>query len=71
MVLVYDPTNTFAGADTLAITTTDQGGFSDTDTVAINVESPNPFTLTVAADTVFYATGLQYCQWNYGHIQRN
>ncbi|WP_249140371.1 beta strand repeat-containing protein [Bradyrhizobium manausense] len=55
--LVYNPVNTFAGVDTLSITTTDQGALSDTDTVTINLTSPTPFTLTTGTDTVFYVSG--------------
>jgi Ca2+-binding RTX toxin-like protein len=55
--LLYNPTDTFVGADTLTITTTDQGGLVDTDTVTINEDSANPFTLTTGTDTVFYGSG--------------
>ncbi|WP_461325482.1 VCBS domain-containing protein [Bradyrhizobium diazoefficiens] len=56
--LLYNPTDTFVGADTLTITTTDQGGLSDSDTVTINQDSPNPGTLTTSStDVIFYASG--------------
>ncbi|MFD1981493.1 VCBS domain-containing protein [Mesorhizobium newzealandense] len=56
--LLYNPTDTFVGADTLTITTTDLGGLSDSDTVTINEESPNPGTLTTSpTDVIFYASG--------------
>ncbi|MCK1372850.1 MULTISPECIES: VCBS domain-containing protein [unclassified Bradyrhizobium] len=56
--LLYNPTDTFVGADTLTITTTDQGGLSDSDIVTINEESPNPGTLTTSStDVIFYASG--------------
>ena len=56
--LLYNPADTFVGADTLTITTTDQGGLSDIDTVTINEESPNPGTLTASpTDVIFYASG--------------
>ncbi|WP_049823950.1 VCBS domain-containing protein, partial [Bradyrhizobium sp. WSM2254] len=56
--LLYNPTDTFVGADTLTITTTDQGGLSDSDTVTINEESPNPGTMTTSpTDVIFYASG--------------
>ncbi|MBR1155264.1 VCBS domain-containing protein [Bradyrhizobium sp. JYMT SZCCT0428] len=56
--LLYNPADTFVGADTLTITTTDQGGLSDSDTVTIIEESPNPGTLTTSpTDVIFYASG--------------
>ncbi|MGL3214911.1 beta strand repeat-containing protein [Bradyrhizobium sp. BR 1433] len=56
--LLYNPADTFVGADTLTITTTDQGGLSDSDTVTINEDSPNPGTLTASpTDVIFYASG--------------
>nr|QIG91066.1 hypothetical protein G6P99_00015 [Bradyrhizobium sp. 6(2017)] len=54
--LVYNPADTFTGTDTLAITTTDTGGLSDSDTVNI-VEGTNAAALTTGPDTVNFVSG--------------
>ncbi|MDP1667272.1 MAG: Ig-like domain-containing protein, partial [Methylobacter sp.] len=49
--LVYTPDGGFSGADTLRMVTTDAGGLSDTDYVAITVNADNR-ALTVSSPTV-------------------
>ncbi|RWI93539.1 MAG: adhesin [Mesorhizobium sp.] len=58
--LSFAPTAGFSGSASLQIATSDAGALTDTDTIAItvnSVNSPNPFTLTTGADTVFYTSG--------------
>lgn len=61
--VVYKGNIGFAGVDMLTMLTNDGGNtgvggpLTDTDTVAINVQSANPFALTTGTDTVFYASG--------------
>jgi len=53
--LVYTPDGGFSGADTLRMVTTDAGGLSDTDYVAITVNADNR-ALTVSSPTVSEAS---------------
>ncbi|WP_292491896.1 VCBS domain-containing protein [Mesorhizobium sp.] len=55
--LSFAPTAGFSGSASIQIATSDAGALTDTDTVAISVTSPNPFTLTTGTDTVFYTSG--------------
>ncbi|WP_214475632.1 VCBS domain-containing protein, partial [Mesorhizobium sp. dw_380] len=58
--LSFAPTSGFSGSASIQIATSDAGALTDTDTIAISVNSvnsPNPFTLTTGTDTVFYTSG--------------
>ncbi|MGX5844399.1 beta strand repeat-containing protein, partial [Mesorhizobium sp. ArgA1] len=58
--LSFAPTSGFSGSASLQIATSDAGALTDTDTIAItvnSVNSPNPFTLTTGTDTVLYSSG--------------